>query len=239
MSTIQFPCFFLHFYRGKRFPHLRHVDNGVSLSSILSDKNTLLLFPSRDSISMEDLDPSEGPYNLIVLDGTWPQAKAMYTSSPQLQRLRQVRLVLTRTSNYVIRTQPKEGCLSTLETAAEALTILERDERFRDELVRPLQTLCEFQLAKGAVEHHSKEFLIKNNKYPKAVGKRLNRLMRAADCSKPEINDNPSTDCASESWFNCVLRRAQLNEINDENAPICKRTLISNIMFYNYSSYIF
>lgn len=158
----------------------------------MTAKNTLLLYPSKDSIPMEELDSSDGPFNLILLDGTWPQARSMYAASPLLHKMRQVRLIMSRISTYVIRTQPMEGALSTLETAAEALAILERDDRFRTELVRPLQTLCEFQLANGAVEHQSKEFLIKNNQYNRTIGKRLNKLLRAANCSKfnEETNNN-------------------------------------------------
>ncbi|XP_031625638.1 DTW domain-containing protein 2 [Contarinia nasturtii] len=158
-------------FRGKRFPQQRHVEGDVSLDSIMTAKNTLLLYPSKNSIPMEELDASDGPFNLILLDGTWPQAKGIYATSPLLQKMRQVRLVMTRISTYVIRTQPMEGCLSTLETAAEALSILENDDRFREELIRPLQTLCEFQIANGAVEHQSKEYLIKHNQYNKIIGK--------------------------------------------------------------------
>lgn len=152
------------------------------MESILTAENSLLLYPSKDSIAIEEIDPSCGPYNLVLLDGTWPQAKSMYKSSPILQKMKQVKLLVQRTSSYVIRTQPMQGCLSTLETAAEALSILERNETFWTELVRPLQTLCDHQIDHGALEHQSKEYLIKNNQYKKSVGKRLNRLLRAADC---------------------------------------------------------
>lgn len=164
----------------------------------MTAKNTVLLYPSKDSIPMEELDPSEGPFNLILLDGTWPQARSMYAASPLLHGMRQVRLVMSRISTYVIRTQPIEGALSTLETAAEALAVLEHDDRFCTELVRPLRTLCEFQLANGAVQHQSKEYLIKNNQYNKVVGKRLNKLLRAANCSKANEETNNNDDAEKE-----------------------------------------
>lgn len=157
-------------------------------------KNTLLLYPSKDSIPMEQLNPFDGPFNLILLDGTWPQAKGMYSTSPLLHKMRQVRLVMSQISKYVIRTQPIDGCLSTLETAAEALTILENDERFRNELVRPLEKLCKFQLANGAVEHQSKEYLIKTNQYTKTISKRLSKLVREANCSKQNNETNNNND---------------------------------------------
>lgn len=165
-------------YKGKKFPLPKH--NG-RLERILTDPRTLLLFPSKDAVPLEQIDPAGGPYTLVLLDGTWPQAKAIYVCSTMLHGMRQVKLVSTGHSNYIIRTQPTEGCLSTLETAAKALAVLERDDRLEAQLVRPLHTLCQFQLDNGAVTHHSKEMLLRTQTYPKLVGKRLNKLLRDAD----------------------------------------------------------
>lgn len=162
---------------------MRHINSEVNLESILKAENSLLLYPGKESIPIDEIDQSSGPFNLMILDGTWAQAKSMYASSPSLHHLQQVKLINSRISTYVIRTQPMECSLSTLETAAEALTILENDEKYRNELVRPLKKLCSFQIANGAVEHQSKEFLIKTNQYNRSVGKRLGRLFRSANCS--------------------------------------------------------
>ncbi|XP_039442948.1 tRNA-uridine aminocarboxypropyltransferase 2 [Culex pipiens pallens] len=169
-------------YKGKRFPKL-----DSDLESILADEKSLLLYPSASSVPLEQVAASDsGPFNLILIDGTWPQAKAIYHCSTALHTMRQVKLVSTGNSNYVIRTQPSDGCLSTLETAIEALSVLERDNSYREQLLRPLHALCQFQLDNGAVTHQSKEFLIKHNQYPKLIGKRLNKLLRNADNLKEE-----------------------------------------------------
>lgn len=165
-------------YKGKRFPLARH---SARLEQLLADPKSLLLYPSKDAVPLEDIDPSGGPYTLVLLDGTWPQAKAIYVCSQMLHRMRQVKLVTSGNSSYIIRTQPTEGCLSTLETAAKALAVLERDANYAAALVRPLHALCKFQIENGAVEHHSKEFLLRNEKYPKLIGKRLNKLLKGAD----------------------------------------------------------
>lgn len=64
LLKIQFH-FFEHRHRGKRFPLSRHIENDVSLESILSAKNSVLLYPSKDSIPIEQLDLSRGPFNLV------------------------------------------------------------------------------------------------------------------------------------------------------------------------------
>lgn len=169
-------------FKGKKFPGKHN-----ELEDILKEQNTILLYPSKNSIDIQQLPKGEDiSYNLVIIDGTWPQAKAIYSSSTMLHNLKQVKLITSMVSNYLIRTQPSDGCLSTLETAAVALSQLEDDEMYRDQLIKPLQALCEFQLKNGAVSHQSKEFRIKNHTYPKLIGKRLNKVLREADAMRED-----------------------------------------------------
>ncbi|OXU28119.1 hypothetical protein TSAR_002626 [Trichomalopsis sarcophagae] len=165
-------------FRGKKFPSLKH----DGLFEILSDENTVLLYPSPEAVPLDELTTvgvdGQKPYNLVLLDGTWPQAKAMYTASPTLTKLKSCKLVNVPTSEYVIRTQPTEGCLSTLESGALALSILEGKPWLRNQMLGPLHYLCKYQLENGAVTHQSKEFLIKQKTYPKLIGKRLAKQLR-------------------------------------------------------------
>lgn len=80
----------------------------------------------RDSALGEDGKPL--PLTLILIDGTWNQAKSMIRKSKWLQEI--PRVVLSPTtghSGYHFRQQPQEGCLSTLEAVGEALAVLEGD----------------------------------------------------------------------------------------------------------------
>lgn len=165
-------------YKGRRF---LSQGRDQSLEEILTSPNSLLLYPSENSVPLQDIDVTAGPYTLVLIDGTWPQARAIYTSSKILQSMKQVKLISTGKSCYIVRTQPTDGCLSTLETAAKALSVLERDSKYTELLIEPLNVLCKYQIENGAVPHHSKENLLRNKSYPKLVGKRLNKLLRRVD----------------------------------------------------------
>lgn len=167
-------------FKGKKFP-----GEHKGLDEILNSPNSLLLYPCSGSTDLKFIDISEHYYfNLILLDGTWPQAKAMYAANAVLHTIKPVKLVLNSISKYIIRTQPTNGCLSTLETASEALSILENNPIYKDKLTAPLSSLCNYQIEHGAVRHDSKELRIKNNTYPKLVGKRLNKVLKKAEFLK-------------------------------------------------------
>lgn len=62
---------------------LRH----AGLWDILSSKYSILLYPSEKAIDIVDLPKDMKPLSLVILDGTWPQAKAIYNNTKLLQSM--------------------------------------------------------------------------------------------------------------------------------------------------------
>lgn len=72
-----------------------------------------------------DNDGLRGLEGIVVLDGTWSQAKALWWRNAWLLKLRRLVLTPARPSLYGrLRREPRRECLSTLEATAEALTFL-------------------------------------------------------------------------------------------------------------------
>lgn len=79
---------------------------------------------------------------VIVLDGTWSQAKTLWWRNAWLLKLKRLVLRPSYKSLYdQIRREPRRGCLSTLETVGEVLSVLEHNESIRTAVTQPLQEL--------------------------------------------------------------------------------------------------
>jgi DTW domain-containing protein YfiP len=69
--------------------------------------------------------PSEPLEGIVILDGTWSQAKALWWRNAWLLKLRRVILVPGSKSLYrELRKEPRGECLSTIESIAECLGAL-------------------------------------------------------------------------------------------------------------------
>lgn len=91
-------------------------------------------------------DPPPGPVTLIVLDGTWPQSRAMVRASPALARLPRFTFTPPEPSRYRIRREPRAEYVSTIEALAHVLGALEGNvERFRA-LLAPLDAMVDAHL---------------------------------------------------------------------------------------------
>jgi len=138
-------------YRGKKFPGGRK-----ELMERLSSPGTVLLYPGPNSRELSETSLTDPCVDRVVLlDGTWDQAAKMYHRNLVLHKLKQIKLNLKLRSEYAVRTQPNDACLSTLESAVHSAAILEGRPEIVAPLLKPLVTLCSIQLSHGAVNHHS------------------------------------------------------------------------------------
>lgn len=159
--------------RGKRFNANRYPELSEALKN---PEKTFLLFPGKSSQQLETVEKCD-PHNIIIIDGTWGEARCIYHNSNDLKNVRKVVLNVQKRSNYVIRTQPTEESLSTVETAAITLAHLEDNRSIYDTLMKPLQALCTFQLEHGAAHHFSKEYLILNGLYKKPITRKIQKKL--------------------------------------------------------------
>lgn len=85
----------------------------------------VLLFPHEHAKPLASFRDSEKPINLVVPDGTWRQASKMSKRVPGLINVECAFLPAGEPSQYQLRTNQKEGGLSTMEAVARAFGVLE------------------------------------------------------------------------------------------------------------------
>jgi DTW domain-containing protein YfiP len=106
----------------------------------------VLLYPgagARDILR----DPPRGPVTLVVVDGTWSQAKTVVRDNPVLQALPRYAFATPEPSQYRIRREPRAEYVSTIEALMHVLGVLEGEPaRFRG-LLDPLRAMVDAQLA--------------------------------------------------------------------------------------------
>jgi DTW domain-containing protein len=107
-------------------------DDHTAVQATINDPKNfpVLLYPGEhaQNLSAENSLRSElGDRRLVLflLDATWSCARKMLKLSPSLQRLPRVMFTAQRPSRYVIKQQPQDGCLSTLEATHEVLVALQ------------------------------------------------------------------------------------------------------------------
>jgi DTW domain-containing protein YfiP len=83
-----------------------------------------------------------GLRGIVVLDGNWAQAKALWWRNAWLTRLRRFVVVLDRPSLYgSLRKEARSDAVSTLEAVALALSVLEHDPALREKVLAPFHAL--------------------------------------------------------------------------------------------------
>jgi DTW domain-containing protein YfiP len=120
------------------------------LVATLKEPGTALLFPADDATDVEALQTP--PKTLVVVDGTWDNAKKLFQRSPLLKALPRIGFVPPAPGNYRIRKEPAEHCLSTIEAIAQVLEKLERAPGRFTPMLAAFDRMVDLQL--GFIERH-------------------------------------------------------------------------------------
>lgn len=121
--------------------HSRRLQEEIDsrLSALVQQPGTLLLYPGADAVPIARFALSEepsadcGPKTLLVLDGTWPQARQLIRLQPQLAQMQRVTLPtgdngqpsLYGEIRRLHESKHVPGYISTLEAVGHALELLE------------------------------------------------------------------------------------------------------------------
>jgi DTW domain-containing protein YfiP len=103
-----------------------------------------LVFVDKKSAPLHDAPKPNDIDGIVVLDGTWSQAKAIWWRNAWLLKLKRAVLIPGKPSLYKeLRKEPRRECLSTLETVAESLQALGESQAVGDGLRTIFQALLD------------------------------------------------------------------------------------------------
>ena len=106
-----------------------------------------LLYPSPGARLLDQVPTEELPEQLVVIDGTWHQAKTLYRDVEVLRTLPCFALAPTTPGQYQIRLEPNPTSLSTVEAIAAAVQQMEPENADVDRLLDGFRSMIEKQLA--------------------------------------------------------------------------------------------
>ena len=139
-------------------------DDHEAVQKLIHDpqNHPVLLYPGHEAVNLSESDQAsafsgqlqERRLVVFLLDATWSGARKMLRLSPSLQRLPRIMFTPSAPSRYIIKQQPVEGCLSTLEAVHELLAVLARTglDQYPDpeQLLGLFQRMQDFQISCAA-----------------------------------------------------------------------------------------
>jgi hypothetical protein len=169
--------------------------------------NPGLLYPRANAPLLTDLSAAGRPNQLVIIDGTWHQAKTIVRDVPQLRDMPCYRLTPASPGQYRIRREPDAQSLSTLEATVAALQVLEPDTVGLDQLLSAFHKMVENQLrhpACHAVWRQVIERQARPHHLPDALLQNTDSLVVAYGESTP---GRPGQRTATPSPVNWVAQR--------------------------------
>jgi DTW domain-containing protein YfiP len=109
-------------------------------------EGTALLYPLAGAPALDAVAASEQPRHLLLLDGTWANARRLHRANSWLAGLPCFRLSPPEPGRYRIRGEPDDQSLSTVEAVVQALRILEPETEGLDRLLAAFEAMIDGQV---------------------------------------------------------------------------------------------
>ena len=127
--------------------------NHKRVNEIISTYDSYILYPSKDSINLSTEKPKlSKKMAIFIIDSTWACSTSLLKKSKNLQELSYVSFTSTKKSEYKIKEQPADFCLSTIESTLCVLELLNRHkvenilQTNLDNFLKPFHKMVDYQL---------------------------------------------------------------------------------------------
>jgi DTW domain-containing protein YfiP len=172
------------------------------LEALCAQPGVAVLFPSEGATDVARL--TEAPRTLVVVDGTWSNARKVVERCPLLSRLPRVSFTPERPGTYRIRKEPAEHCLSTIEAVTHVLERLEHAPGRFAPLLGAFDAMVERQLDFVGTGRRTRHRLARNRNSVRAeplaplfeAGARLVAVFGEANAWPPDHPGRPEGDDA-------------------------------------------
>ena len=126
--------------------------NHQKINEIIDSYDSYVLYPSKDALNISRTNPyAKRDMAIFIIDSTWSCSVKMLRESKNLQALRHMSFDSTKLSQFKIKQQPAEFCLSTIESTLSVLELLNKYEIEKiekndlEEFLNPFEQMIEYQ----------------------------------------------------------------------------------------------
>ena len=129
----------------------------TAINKIIDDPTNVcyVLYPHEKSINLNERPIGEDKKQRVIflIDSTWPCSRAILTASPNIDALQKISFTHTEVSGFTFKQQPKEYCLSTMESTLCVLKLLNKHEVEKiapqklEGFLKPFEKMVEYQLS--------------------------------------------------------------------------------------------
>ncbi|MBI4030366.1 MAG: DTW domain-containing protein [Proteobacteria bacterium] len=124
---------------------------GTAKASNPSPSRVLTVLTRKGNPAPDQDEALKSLEGIIILDGNWAQAKALWWRNPWLLKCRRLVLYPPHPSLYgSLRKEPRCESVSTIESAAYALSLLENDPALPEKILKPFRHMLDCARGQGA-----------------------------------------------------------------------------------------